>query len=86
MTWLGQLMHDLNPAIPLIPGLVAAYFTYRLGIKKSDREERLEQINYWKERAENADRTRIEAESENAELRRELKEYSQKYNKDKGDN
>lgn len=86
MTWLGQLMHDLNLVIPLIPGLVAAYFTYRLGIKKSDREERLEQINYWKERAENADRTRIEAESENAELRRELKEYSQKYNKDKGDN
>jgi hypothetical protein len=79
-------MHDLNLVIPLIPGLVAAYFTYRLGIKKSDREERLEQINYWKERAENADRTRIEAESENAELRRELKEYSQKYNKDKGDN
>lgn len=86
MTWLGQLVHDLNPVLTILPGLLAAYYTYKLGKRKSKREEWQELYNLQKERAEQADKARVEAENESVELRHELKETYQKLGKTKGDN
>lgn len=85
MTWFGQLTQDLNPILTILPGLLAAYYTYKLGKKKSKREEWQELYNLQKERAEQAEKARIEAVSESAELRRELEETYQKLGKNKGD-
>lgn len=83
-SYLGQLILDLNPLIAILPALLTAYFTYRLGKKKSDREERLEQMNYWRQKFEEAEKARINAESELAEER--ARAYDHSHTDDKGEN
>lgn len=39
MSYLGQLLHDLNPTLAILPGILAAYLTYKLSKRKTDRDE-----------------------------------------------
>ncbi|MCH5461487.1 hypothetical protein HC026_02065 [Lactobacillus sp. LC28-10] len=70
---LGHLILELNPVIAIIPGLFAAYFTYLLGKRKSHREELFQEMNYWKNTAEEERKRRIKAETETDEVRQILR-------------
>ncbi len=80
----GHILLQLNPIIAIIPATLAAYLTYLLGKRKSDREERFQEINYWKNVAEEERKRRTEAEDELAELRQVLQNEKAKTNKENG--
>lgn len=70
---LGHLILELNPVIAIIPATLAAYFTYLLSKRKSHREELFQEINYWKNTAEEERKRRIKAETETEEVRQALR-------------
>lgn len=72
MNWLGELMHQLNPLIAIIPAFAAAYFTHDLGRRKSQQEQWESLYNKALERAE-------KAEKENVTLQHKIDRYIQKY-------
>ncbi len=67
---LGHLILELNPVIAIIPATLAAYFTYLLSKRKSHREELFQEINYWKNTAEEERKRRIKADTEAEEERK----------------
>ncbi len=68
----GRIILELNPLIAIIPATLAAYLTYRLGKRKSDREERFAEMNYWKNVAEEERKRRIEVEDKLAKVSQNL--------------
>lgn len=72
INYLGPLLRDLlNPFISVIPGVLMAYFTYKLGKRKSAREEQESSNEEWR-------KLYHEAKDRNAELQHELDEERDK--------
>lgn len=83
--WVTELAQAMNQFINILPGLLTAYLTYIVANRKSTREEQLEQVNFWRQKFEEADRARLKAESELAEERRKQYERYGSNQKEKGD-
>lgn len=79
----GHVILELNPLIAIIPATLAAYLTYRLGKHKSDREERFQEMNYWKNVAEEERKRRMETEDELDTVRQALRDERAKKHKEK---
>ncbi|WP_145993322.1 hypothetical protein [Secundilactobacillus pentosiphilus] len=79
---LGHFILELNPVIAIIPGMFAAYYTYLLSKRKSHREELFQEMNYWKNTAEEERKRRIKAENEADEARQALRNERAKNQKE----